>query len=283
MKTKSFLPGLGGAVLIGCIVACSDSTSPGGGSTTAFDAQVTNDIAPTAAQDVSSEALLYNNVSNSSYSGSFAMASFGASLPMGHSTVSGAPWIDRSGCRLDHTGVRFFCNRFPWGLGDSASVSYQVFKTDTTTDSVEFSIMDTSDVAFSFGSWQLADTAGRDINATLILRDSVHVWNATGTGNINTVLVRPNDSTVYTVTGTDTASGVTFYVTHNGHHRYPVAGQIIRNYTVTLLRQGKNSTHRTTTRRVVVTFDSTATPTMTVNGNTAFSFNLATPQTVTKQ
>lgn len=297
MNTRSFLPGLGGALLIGCIVACSDSTSPNG-STSAFDAQVTNDIAPTAAADVSSEALFYNNVSNSSFSGSFSMSSFADNLPTtGAVGTSAIAWIDRNRCFADGLGAHifgsvvrhgFWCHPFLWGLGgfgQTDSVTYQVFKTDTTTDSVQFAVNDTAAIGFTWNSITRGDTAGRHRNATLILRngDTVHVWNGVGSGTIKTVVERPNDTTTYMLTSNDTTTNLTFYVAHNGHHRYPMAGTIVRNYTVTLLRQGTDSTHRTTTRRVVVTFDSTATPTMTINGNASFSLNLQSPQSVSRR
>lgn len=281
MNTKAFLPGLGGALLIGCVVACSDSTSPGS-ATTAFDAQVTSDIAPTVGQDVASSTLFYENTSNSSFSGTFSMTSFGDTPPTtGAVGASVVKWIDRNHCGpIGLSLLRFGC-RLPWWLGRD-TVTYQVFKTDTTTDSVEFAINDTAALSYMFNSRSFADTTGRHENATLILQngDTVHVWNGVGNGSIKTVRTGPNLSQTYTLASTDTTIGLTFYVTHNGHHRYPMAGTIIRNYTVTRLRQGSDTTQRTTTRRVVVTFDSTATPTMTINGNTTFTLNLASPQAV---
>jgi hypothetical protein len=286
MNTKAFLPGLSGALLLGCIVACSDSTSPGSAATTAFDEQVTSDIAPTVGQDVASSALFYENTSNSNMSGTFSMTSFGDLPPtvraVGASVIK---WIDRNHCAPVGIGLRFGCHWFPWGLGHTDSVTYQVFQTDTTTDSVQFAIIDTAALSYTFNSRSFSDTAGRHENATLILQngDTVHVWNGVGSGSIKTVRTGPNLSQLYTLAATDTTIGLTFYVAHNGHHRYPMAGTIIRNYTVTRLRQGTDTTQRTTTRRVVVTFDSTATPTMTINGNTAFTLNLASPQAVVQQ
>jgi hypothetical protein len=291
MRMKSLLPGFGGALLMGCVVACSDSTSPGGSSTAAFDAQVTNDIAPTVGKDVSSEALFYDNASNSNVNGTFATTSFAVDMPTNTSGGLGLAWIDRNHCQADGLGPHtingiirrgFWCSPFSWGGGYTDSVTYQVFKTDTTTDSVEFAVVDTGAVAYTWNSRTFADTVGHHRNATLILEngDTVHVWNSIGNSSIKTILAGPNVTRTYTLASNDTTTGLTFYVTHRGRHRYPIAGTIIRNYTITRLRQGSDTTQRTTTRRVVVTFDSTGTSQMTING-TAFTFNLQTPQMVT--
>jgi hypothetical protein len=277
MHNKSFLPSLGTALLMGCIVACSDSTSPNG--TSAFNTEITNDLAPTAGADIAAAANFYGGASNSSVTGSFAnnvpaSSSGGLSsrAALNPPTGTTANWIAPN-CVFRPLRGFFECPRIIRN-GHIDSVSYQLFQTGNTTDSIHFALFDTSAISFTRNSKTFSDTGGLHIDATVILADSLHTWNGTGSGTMHSV--RVGDITqIYQLAASDTTSGLQFYVPRS-RHPYPIAGTIIRNYMVTRIREGSDTTHRTVTRRVVVTFNGTNAPTMTINGTNTFTVNLDT-------
>ena len=284
------------ALLIGCLIACSDSTSPGTATST-FDTQVSADLAPSAGEDVSADYAFYSSASGA---GDTAKASFSFDAPATNlhvaasrsvPTSASAAWISPA-CAFD-LGTHFFdCSLKVAKNGHLFSVTYKLF--DSTgavqqtynkfsTDSIQFIVGDTALISYSFNGNTFADTVRKQRSATVSgLKgnpDTVHTWNATGSGSI--MSVRSGQITkIYTLLSTDTTTDVRIKQPR-GINPYPLSGTIIRNYTITRDRLASDTTHYETTRRVVVTFNGTANVPMMI-GSDSYMLNLDT-RIVTKQ
>jgi len=305
MQTRSLLPACLTAAAIFTAIACSDSTAPSLTSPSAsasFQTEATADLAPSAGQDVAND---FTFMSGADASGGGAIGVFGS---VGTTSINGlvhasvmapttaqAAWISPS-CSFSASTGRFDCPpvtrnnhifTVSYALFDANGVVQSQFN-KVTTASINFIVQDTGAVSFSSNGNTFADTSSRIKNATVTGLagdpDTLHTWNGYGSGSIRSVR-SGQISKVYELASTDTLSGVAFRQPRD-INPYPLGGTIVRNYNVTRLREASDTTQRTASRRVVVTFNGTVNVPMTVtNGDgtvTNYMLNLDTHK-VTKQ
>jgi len=146
-----------------------------------------------------------------------------------------------------------------------------------TTASIMFQWADTGATAWDFNHGTFGDTSSRHHTATVSNLagnpDTTHVWNGTGSGHIHSV--RSGQITrIYDYQFSDSTQDLVIRLPHDVNP-YPLSGTIIKNYTITRTRQASDTTTRTATRRVVVTFNGTSTATMTI-GDSTYSVDLDT-------
>lgn len=282
--------------------ACSDSTAPSlgnPGSSAAFDAQVSSDIAPSAGDAIANDYAFYSAADLTGSGASFAINAAGARLidPAGGVSASmqvapraAAAWISPS-CTFDASSGRFSCppvtkNGQTWSVSyalmDANGVSQSQYD-NVTTASINFVVSDTGAVSFTSNGNTFADTVSRHHDRTVSglagAPDTVHTWNGTGTTAITSV--RSGQITkVYAMTSVDTTTAVRFKQPRD-INPYPLSGTVVRDYTVTRTRFASDTTRRVATRRVVVTFNGTASVPMTI-GADSYVLNLDTHK-VTKQ
>ena len=124
------------------------------------------------------------------------------------------------------------------------------------------------------GPWSGTVMRDRDFTITgLAGTETSRTVNGTGSESISRSRVTEgNDTRSYSVTGSSTVVGVVVPVRDEGVDPWPTAGTITRTYTVT--RTAGDNAGQTVTRTVVITFNGTATPDATVNGE-PFTMDLA--------
>lgn len=300
MQTRSLLSSIACVALIVGAAACSDSTSPSGlSSPGTFDAQVSPDLAPSAGDAIANDYAFYSSSDMTGSGAAFSINAAGARLIAPGGGVSAAveappraaaAWISPS-CTFDASTGRFACppvtkNNQTWTVSYAlmdANGATQSQYNDVTTASINFIVSDTGAVAFTNNGNSFADTVSRRHNRTVSglagTPDTVHTWNGTGTSAIRSV--RSGQITkVYVFTSADTTSAVRFKQPRD-INPYPLSGTVVRDYTVTRTRLASDTTTRTASRRVVVTFNGTANVPMTV-GADKYILNLDTHK-VTKQ
>lgn len=300
MQTRSLLSSIACvAALIGA-AACSDSTAPSALSTSGtFDAQVSGDLAPSAGDAIANDYAFYSSADMTGSGAAFSIDAAGARLiaPGGDVSASvqappraAAAWISPS-CTFDASSGRFSCPPVTRN-GQTWTVSYALMDANgatqsqydgVTTASINFIVSDTGATAFTSNGNIFADTVSRRHNRTVSglagSPDTVHAWNGTGTSAIKSV--RSGQITkVYQFTSNDTTTGVRFKQPRD-INPYPLSGTVVRNYAVTRTRYASDTTQKTATRRVVVTFNGTADVPMTV-GSDSYILDLDTHK-VTKQ
>src|SRR6185437_15583432 len=300
MKIRSILSTLTAAlVVVAAGVACSDSTAPGASSPSAdasFEASATQDLAPSAGEEIATDYAFMSSADLTGSGGSFATNTAGATIvgdgvsPIVNVPPSGgsAAWISPS-CTFDAATGRLNCPPMKRGR-QTYTVRYALFDINgttqsaydkSTTASINFIVADTGETSFSANQNTFSDTTYRLHNRTVspLLGDTVHTWYGSGTGSVHST--RTGQITKeYTFSSTDTASAIKFRQPR-GINPYPLSGTFVKNYTVVRSRQASDTTTHTTTRQVVVTFNGTANVPMTING-TAYMLNLDTHK-VTKQ
>lgn len=293
MRTRFLVSGLATAVVFG-IAACSDATAPAGiTASSSFETQVNADLAPSAGDAIANDYAFYSSSDLTGSGAAFSINATGARLIDPGTGVSAAlqvapraaaAWISPS-CTFDATSGRFACpsvskNGQTWtvsyALMDANGVTQSAYD-KTTTASINFIVSDTGAVAFTSNGNTFADTVSRRHNRTVSGLagdpDTVHTWNGYGTSLIKSV--RSGQITrTYVFASNDTTSGIRFRQPRD-INPYPLSGTAVRNYTVTRTREASDTTQKTTTRRVVVTFNGTANVPMTV-GSETFSLNLDT-------
>lgn len=293
MNTRTFASALTAALVVAGAIACSDSTAPGATSpsaSAAFEASVTQDLAPSAGEDMASDYSFMSGADMTSSGASFSINAPGATIVgAGVSPIVNAPpaggsaaWISPS-CVFNTATGRFNCPPLKRG-SQTYTTSYALFDINGTTQSsynkattasINFIVADTGATSYSANSNTFSDTTYRLHNRTVstLLGDTVHTWNGTGTGSIHST--RTGQITkVYSFASADTVSGIRFRQPRD-INPYPLGGTLVKNYTVVRTRQASDTTTRTATRRVVVTFNGTANVPMTINGAT-YSLNLDT-------
>jgi hypothetical protein len=288
MRRSFFTTCASSALLLAGVVACSDSTAPGAASS--FEKQVSADLAPTAGAEIATDYAFFAATSSTGAGGSFS-----ANIPAGVS-ASVSPGVNPSiiswinpDCARSGPHHRFVCPRFPW-FGRSVDVDFTFYDATgaeqsaydaETTDSITFSVSDTGALLFSFNQHSFADTSSHHRNVTLsnLLGDpdTLHIWNGTGSTNVHSVRTGKVNKT-YQASSNDTTTDVRIRMPRN-ENPYPLSGTIVRNYSVTRTREGTDTTTRSTTRRVVVTFNGTALVPMLV-GSETYTLNLDTRRVV---
>lgn len=299
MNTRCLLSTLTAVVAMSGAVACSDSTAPGGssaGATASFEASVTQDLAPSAGEDIATDYAFMSAADISGNGGSFSSSSTGATIVgAGVSPIVNVPpnsadaaWISPS-CVFQPATGRFNCPPVTRGR-QTYTTSYALFDTNgttqsqfdkSTTASINFIVADTGETSFSSNNNTFTDTTYRLHNRTVsnLLGDTVHTWYGSGAGTVHST--RTGQITkVYEFASVDTASGIRFRQPR-GINPYPLSGTFVKNYTVVRLRQASDTTTHTATRQVVVTFNGTVDVPMTING-VAYTLNLDTHK-VTRQ
>lgn len=299
MNTRSLLSTLTAAVAVIGLAACSDSTSPGAESPSpyaSFEASVTQDLAPSAGEDIATDYSFMSGADMTGSGASFTASVAGATIAgAGVSPIVNAPptggsatWISPS-CVFNAATGRFNCPPMQRGK-QTYTTSYALFDSNGTTQSVynrattasiNFIVADTGATSYSANNNTFSDTTYRLHNRTVstLLGDTVHTWHGSGTGSVHST--RTGQITkVYTFASTDTVAGVRFRQPR-GINPYPLGGTLVRHYTVVRTRQASDTTTHTATRDVVVTFNGTVDVPMTING-AAYSLNLDTHK-VTKQ
>ena len=298
MNTRSLLFTLTAAVTAIGLAACSDSTSPGidSSASASFEASVTQDLAPSAGEDIATDYSFMSGADMTGSGASFTASAAGATVAgAGVSPIVNAPptsgsatWISPSCVFTPATG-RFNCPPMQRGR-QTYTTSYALFDSNGTTQSVynrgttasiNFIVADTGATSYSANNNSFSDTTYRLHNRTVstLLGDTVHTWNGSGTGSVHST--RTGQITkVYTFASTDTVAGVRFRQPR-GINPYPLSGTLVRHYTVVRTRQASDTTTHTATRDVVVTFNGTVDVPMIINGTT-YSLNLDTHK-VTKQ
>lgn len=299
MKTRSLVSALTVALVVVGAVACSDSTAPGGTSPSAsasFEAAVTQDLAPSAGEDIATDYSFMSGADMTSSGASFSVNAPGATIigvgvsPSVNTPPAGgsATWISPS-CVFNAGTGRFNCPPLTRG-SQTYTTSYALFDINgatlsaynkATTASINFIVADTGQTSFSANSNTFTDTTYRLHNRTVstLLGDTVHTWNGSGTGSIHSTRTGQIRK-VYTFSSVDTASAIRFRQPRD-INPYPLGGTFAKNYTVVRTRAATDTTTHTTTRQVLVTFNGTANVPMTING-VAYSLNLDTHK-VTKQ
>jgi hypothetical protein len=302
MNIRSYYLGIGTALVVGCVMACSDSTSPS--TTASFDAQASDDIAPSAGNDIASD-YSFNGATNvsSTLSGTFSLSTptgspgrlASLSTPTGvradwissHCTFNSPLFVCRGITRTDTATIggkldtlSYHHYAITYELLDSMGVFQQAYSKDSTA-SIQFIVADTVESAFTFNGDTFADTVDHQHNTTLSdLKgdpDTLHIWNSYGSGTIHSVRVSQIAKT-YQLSSMDTTAGL-YIKQPRSINPYPLQGTIIRDYTVTRTRLASDTTTHMTTRRVVVTFNGTANVPMTIqgaSGTTSYTLNLDT-------
>lgn len=299
MKASLFVPALAAAFVVVGAIACSDSTAPGTTSpsaSAAFEASVTQDLAPSAGEDIATDYAFMSGADLTSSGVSFSVSAPGATIvgvgvsPIVNTPPAGgsATWISPSCVFTPATG-RFNCPPMTRGT-QTYTTSYALFDINGTTQSlynkattasINFIVADTGETSYSANNNSFTDTTYRLHNRTVstLLGDTVHTWNGSGTGSVHSTRTG-QISKVYAFSSTDTASAVRFRQPR-GINPYPLGGTFVKNYTVIRTREASDTTTHATTRQVIVTFNGTVNVPMTING-TAYSLNLDTHK-VTKQ
>jgi hypothetical protein len=299
MKPRTLTITLSAFVMLLGATACSDSTSPGGSGGQAgsdsFDASVTQDLAPSAGEDIATDYSFMSAADMSGGGGSFSIGTQEATVVGDGVSAAVAPprggasaWISPL-CVFDAATGRFNCPPLKL-LKQAFTVSYALFDANGTTQSaydkrttasINFIVADTGEVSFSWNGNSFSDTTYRLHNRTVstLLSDTVHTWNGNGNGYINSSRTGQITKT-YSFTSIDTVSAVLFRQPR-GINPYPLGGTLIRDYTVVRSRQASDTTTHSATRRVIVTFNGTVDVPMMIN-DVAYSLNLDT-HTVTKQ
>ena len=299
MQTRSLASTFTAMIVVVTAIACSDSTAPSASSpsaSAAFEAAVTQDLAPSAGEDIATGYAFMSGADLTSAGGSFSINTPGATIVgVGVSPVVNTPpaggsatWISPS-CVFNAATGRFNCPPLTRGT-QTYTTSYALFDGNGTTQSVynkattasiNFIVADTGQTSYSANSNTFTDTTYRLHNRTVstLLGDTVHTWNGSGTGSVHSSRTG-QISKVYTFSSIDTASAVRFRQPRD-INPYPLGGTFVKNYTVVRTRQASDTTTHTTTRKVVVTFNGTVNVPMTING-VAYSLNLDTHK-VTKQ
>lgn len=299
MQTRSLVSTFTAMLVVFAAIACSDATAPGISSPSAsasFEASVTQDLAPSAGEDIATDYGFMSAADLTGLGGSFTSNTAGATIagagvsPVIDTPTSGgaAAWISPS-CVFNAATGRFNCPPMTRG-SQTYTTSYALFDINGTTQSaydrattasINFIVADTGETSFSANNNTFTDTTYRLHNRTVstLLGDTVHTWYGSGTGSVHST--RTGQITkVYLLTSVDTASAVRFRQPR-GINPYPLGGTFVKNYTVVRTRQASDTTTHTATRQVVVTFNGTANVPMTING-VAYSLNLDTHK-VTKQ
>lgn len=298
MRVRHLVPAL--AAIAAGAVACSDSTAPASNLSASpaasFQAEASSELAPSAGEAIASD---YSFYSSADLTGSgFAFSSSGPSASMmppmtaspGVSPSLNAPqggtsiWISPS-CTFDAATGRFGCPPVT-KQGHTFTASYALYdaagavqsKYDkVTTASINFIVTDTGATSFSHNDNSFADTVSRRHNRTVSGLagdpDTVHVWSGTGSTFIHSVR-SGQISKSYQLSSTDTTTAVKFRQPRD-INPYPLSGTVVRNFVITRTRIGNDTTTRTTTRRVVVTFNGTAEVPMMVGSDT-YTLNLET-------
>lgn len=300
MQTRSLLSSIACIALVIGAAACSDSTAPSGlDSSGTFDAQVSGDLAPSAGDAIANDYAFYSAADLTGSGAAFSINAAGARLIAPGGGVSAAiqappraaaAWISPS-CIFDPTTGRFACppvskNDQTWTVSYSlmdANGATQSQYDNVTTAAINFIVSDTGAVAYTSNGNSFADTVSRRHNRTVSglagTPDTVHTWNGTGTSAIRSV--RSGQITkVYEFRSSDTTMAVRFKQPRD-INPYPLSGTIVRSYTVSRTRFASDTTTRTASRRLVVTFNGTANVPMTV-GSDNYVLNLDTHK-VTKQ
>ncbi len=293
MQVRSLVPGITAVLVLAAAVACSDSTSPAAGPKSSFELQATADLAPSAGEAIAGD---YTFLSSADLTGSglsFSVNTVGARVTDAGNGVSAsldiplqsaAAWISPA-CVFDAGTGRFACPPVTkngltfatsYALRDAAGVTQSKFD-KVTTASINFIVSGTGAASYSNNGNTFADTTSRKHNRTVSGLagdpDTVHTWNGAGTTTIHSVR-SGQISRIYELTSTDTTTNVRFKQPRD-INPYPLSGTTVRNYTVIRTREASDTTRKTTTRRVVVTFNGTANVPMTVGADT-FSLNLDT-------
>lgn len=302
MNRRFLIAGITAGALAGA-AACSDGTAPTGltsSPSASFQVQATADLAPSAGEDAASdyEFLTAANASGSGVASSFSVGTTtvgGLVHPSVNAPVrSAGGWISPL-CTFDVASGRFLCPpvsrrnhtyTVSYALFDASGVAQQSYD-KVTTASINFIVQDTGAVSFSNNGNTFADTSSRYRNATVSGLagdpDTVRTWNGYGSGSVKSVRTG-QISKIYELASTDTVDGVRFKQPRD-INPYPLSGSIVRNYAVTRTRQASDTTQRSTSRRVVVTFNGTANVPMTITGpdgsTASFTLNLDTHE-VTK-
>ncbi|MEO7216841.1 MAG: hypothetical protein ABI026_01485 [Gemmatimonadaceae bacterium] len=293
MRTRSLLSTLTAALAVITVAACSDSTAPAASrpaSSASFEASVTQDLAPSAGEDVATDYAFMSAADLTGSGGSFGASTAGATVagvrvsPIVNAPPPGASatWISPS-CTFDSATGRFFCPPTTRGK-QTYTTNYALFDINGTTQSqfnknttasINFIVADTGEASYSANSNTFTDTTYRLHNRTVstLLGDTVHTWFGSGTGSVRSTRTGQITKT-YVLSSVDTASAIRFRQPRD-INPYPLGGTFVKNYTVVRTRAATDTTTHTTSRQVVVTFNGTVSVPMTING-TAYTLNLDT-------
>lgn len=140
------------------------------------------------------------------------------------------------------------------------------------TASIHVTSAVTGDV--THGPWSATVTRNRDFTINgLAGTETTRTVNGTGSETVSrSRITATNETRSYDLTGSSIVTNVVVPVRGDGVDPWPLSGTITRTYTVT--RTSGSNPGQTVTRTVVITFNGTATPTATVNGE-SFTLDLA--------
>jgi hypothetical protein len=286
MITHRSIATLSCALLLTSVWACSDSTAPTQTPSDAFTKAAIADLAPSAGEDVAADLNFYTSAGATAGGATFDVTTEGNQAHI----AARSKWVSPL-CSYDDETQFFICPTVTWFF-HTYSAKYQLLDANdtpqsdydnSTTAAVHFIASDTSAISWDIGQSSFNDTSSRHLDVTLSglegAPDTVHVWDGTGSGHIHSQRTG-QISRLYDFVFNDTTSAVRIRQPRN-INPYPLSGTIVKNYTVTRERQASDTTTHTTTIRVMVTFNGTASVPMMV-GDTEYLLNLDTRR-VTKQ
>lgn len=295
MQRRSVLSAAAAVVIALGAAACSDSLGPltSNNPSALFEGQVNDDIAPSVGEEVGSDYAFLSGTDISGSGGSFSANVPGATAdqPGGLSAnVSVAPpsgsavWINPA-CTFDAGTGRFTCPPVTkrsqiysasYALFDARGVNQSQYD-KVTTASINFIVTDSGAVAFSSNGNVFTDTTLRRHNRTISGLagdpDTVRTWNGTGTASVRSTRAGQIAKS-YTLAGNDTLTDVRFRQPRD-INPYPLSGTLVKNFTVTRARMASDTVSRTTTRRIVVTFNGTVNVPLQIGAN-SYILNLDT-------
>lgn len=300
MQVRHILSAVATVATVFGALACSDSTAPAANRgltpSASFQAEASSELAPSAGDAIAGDYTFFSSADLTGSGLSFSSNVAGASVVASASVSAGvspslqiptggtAAWISPS-CTFDANIGRFTCPSVTkngqtftssYALFDAAGVTQSRFD-KVTTASINFIVSDTGAASFSNNGNSFADTVSRRHNRTVSGLagdpDTVHTWSGTGSTSVHSVR-SGQISKIYQLSSTDTTTAVSFRQPRD-INPYPLSGTIVRNYTITRTRAASDTTTRTATRRVVVTFNGTVNVPMTV-GSDRFVLNLDT-------
>lgn len=266
--TRSTLCNLLGAAAVGLLAACgSDSTSPDAISPLEQSADVALSTGDAIAFDVG---VLAGDI------GALGAGSSSSSLI----AQGGQPRAIGENCTYDASAGRYTC-AVTLDNGLSISRSFTLFSGGApqqgydalTTDSVQFE----SSLSGTVVRPNFTRTVSHAREATLSGlggTETQRTFNGTGTGSVDAQYTGDRGTRTYTATSSDTIASVVFPVPQSPE-TFPLSGSIIHNVAGTQTAEGGRTVSRSVSRRVVVTFNGTATVPMTV-GTLSCTLNLQT-------
>jgi len=231
------------ALALASAAACSDHpTEPRDD-----DSQITADLAASAGEEIAGDvSLLTWGATEATNAGGF-----------GPITSSGSP-------PCPFAAGRFTCATMTAGAY-TFDRSYQMFDAagnvqsaydDATTASIQFRAA--LQGSTTLPSLTATVAAQREATVTgLAGSETQREWNGTGSSTVTSQVTRESVTRSYSYSSSDAISHLVFALPR-ATHPYPMSGQITRDVSATLTREGGRTVSRSVRRHVVATFDGTS-------------------------